>query len=116
LSGTYSFSIFGFIPASSTLLSGQGTAQLDGNGNVTAMSFTDYYTSGSPCQFTGKGTYSVTSSASGTTSVTVTSANCPGSAPTAPLTFVLQAAQQGASFLLTENDGGELATVTALKQ
>ena len=118
LSGTYSISIVAYVPSSNVLGSDLGTAQLDGNGNITAMSFADYYsgTGGNPCQFTGTGTYSVNSNASGTASVTLSSTNCASSVPPGALTFNLEAAQQGSSFLLTENDGKQLAQVTGLKQ
>ncbi len=115
LSGTYSISVLA--GTASGIGSDLGTAQLDGNGNITAMSFTDYFSQGgNPCQFNGTGTYSVTSNASGTASITFNSTNCASSVPPGPLTFNLEAAQQGASFMFTENDGKQLASGTGLKQ
>lgn len=118
LSGTYSISIIAV--NSNGGGDGLGTAQFDGNGNITAVSLTSFSQLGvpTPCQFTGTGTYSVNSNASGTASISISTtgsvANC---GPTlSPLAFNLEAAQQGASFLLTENDGKQLATVSGLKQ
>ena len=57
---------------------------------------------------------SLPSNASGTAQVNLNTAQCAVSSN--PLMFTLEAAQQGASFLLVESDGKHLATVTSLKQ
>ncbi len=111
LTGTYSFNEVG--STNGLWHDGNGTLQFDGNGNVKGT-MTNYYVGANPCQFSIAGTYTLSSSASGTASLTTTStnSNCVGSAGTVNL----QAAQQGQSLAFAETDGQRLDTGTALKQ
>lgn len=111
LIGTYSVKESG--SNGTQLHDGTGSLHLDGNGNVTGT-LTDYYIGGSPCQFALTGTYTVSSSASGTGtfSSTTTNSACTGNAGT----FTLQVGQQGQAFVFAENDGQRLSSGTALKQ
>ncbi len=111
LNGAYSFNESG--STGTQFHDGSGTLQFDGNGNLTGT-LTEYYVGSSPCQFSVTGTYSVSSSASGTASLTTTSANpgCIGSSGTVNI----QVAQQGQSLVYAETDGQRLATGNALKQ
>ena len=127
LSGTYSISAIAAYQGVTGLASYQGTAQFDGNGNITAISFTDYAV-GNSCTFTGTGTYSVASNATGTVNLTIntpitvalyqnTCTFVEGSSAGISLNFKLEAAQQGASFLLTPSGAQTyLYSITALKQ
>ncbi len=115
LSGVYSFSIFTSGPAG--ICSSLETADLDGNGNIDTVRVTgapSYAPPNAPttCTLKGEGTYSVSNDASGTASIVINTAN----GNLQRLTFSLEAAQQGASFLLVENDGVQSASITALKQ
>ena len=111
LSGVYSLSESGVI--GSQMHNGTGTLQFDGNGTLTG-SLTDYYAGGSPCQFSITGTYSVTSSASGTASVTTTTTNPACSGNTGAVS--IEVAQQGQSMVFAENDGLRIDNGIALKQ
>jgi hypothetical protein len=75
-----------------------GSFKADGNGNITAGTFTDNQGAGSLCSVTASGTYSLGSSASGTATITFNSTgNC---IPTRALNFNLQAGAQGNSLQL----------------
>ena len=129
LSGTYSISMS--LPpgtatgSGSTVIPIAGTMQFDGNGNITGGSI-QYPVPGLAAdqtrQYSMKGTYSVSSSASGTATLTFTQTG--GNTdqqyvpfiPTTPFAFTLQAAQQGASAILAESDGLAGMWIIALKQ
>ncbi len=122
LSGTYSISYVAS-PGNSGGLenTGVGTATLDGNGNISAISLETYWTDGGfTCQYTGSGTYTVSANASGTAKIFLTSSTTrPSGSQTCTLPaleFATQAAQQGASFFLNENDGNGATLISALKQ
>ena len=99
--------------------------QFDGNGNITDGSI-QYPVPGLAAdqtrQYSMKGTYSVSSSASGTATLafTFTGGNTDQGMvpflPATPLAFTLQAAQQGASVILAESDELENMSIVALKQ
>lgn len=118
LSGTYVIGITGDIPNTSVLGSGIGTAQFDGSGNITAMSLTD----SADCTFAGTGTYSLDSNDDGSASIGLNPTSgqaCETLSHTIgpfSLTLLLKASQQGASFLLVENDAAEDLSITGLKQ
>ncbi len=111
LTGTYSVNETG--STGSQFHDGSGTLHFDGNGNLTGA-LTEYYVGSTPCQFSIVGTYSLASSASGTSSLTTSSTdpNCVGSTGTVNI----QAAEQGQSFVYAETDGQRLDSGTALKQ
>ncbi len=132
LSGTYSISTGIYSGASNGsgetgVIAIAGTMQFDGNGNITAGTF-QYPVPGQPANnpriYTLKGTYSVSSSASGTATLTFTQTSgntIPGLVPLIPsgtaYTFNLQAAQQGAAVILAESDGLQyIDSIIALKQ
>lgn len=125
LSGTYSIDVIAGPLGMSLNLSGLGTMQLDGNGNIVNTSFTVFATDGpNTCTYTGTGTYTLNSNASGNAKVTLSTTNSKcasalggtGYFPAQPISLAIQAAQQGSSFLTNENDGLAANTVTALKQ
>jgi len=111
LSGVYSLNESG--TTGGQLHDGSGTLQFDGNGTLTG-SLTYYYVGGSPCQFSITGTYSVTSSASGTANLATTTTNpaCTGETGTVSI----QVAQQGQSVVFAESDGLRIDSGIALKQ
>ncbi len=130
LSGTYSISTginseTGTACCGETVIPIAGTLQFDGNGNITGGSI-QYPVPGLAAsqtrQYSVKGTYSVSSSASGTAvlAFTFTGGNTDQQyvpfLPTTPFSFTLQAAQQGASVILAESDGLQYISVIALKQ
>ncbi len=131
LSGTYSISTginseTGTACCGETVIPIAGTLQFDGNGNITAGTF-QYPVPGQPANnprvYSLKGTYSISSSASGTATLIFTqlSGNTNQSyVPFIPtgssFSFTLQAAQQGASVILAESDGLQYISVIALKQ
>ena len=127
LSGTYSFSSgIGEATNTNSLIPVAGTLQFDGNGNITSGTF-QYPVPGLPANnpriYSFTGTYSVSSSASGTATLTFTqlSGNTnQGFNPIIPtgssFAFTLQAAQQGASVILAESDGLQYISIIALKQ
>ncbi len=111
LTGVYSINETGSTGSQSH--DGSGTLQFDGNGNFTGT-ITEYCVGSSACQYSIVGTYSLSSSASGTGSLTTTSTDpsCVGSTGTVNL----QAAEQGQSFVFAETDGQRLDSGTGLKQ
>ncbi len=129
LSGTYSIST-GIPPGTgmgngSTIIPIAGTLQFDGNGNISGGSIqypVPGLASNQTRQYSVKGTYSVSSSASGTAMLTFTFTG--GNTdqqyvpflPTTPFSFTLQAAQQGASVILAETDDIASMSVIGLKQ
>jgi len=98
--------------------------QFDGNGNITggSIQYPVPGLTGQTRQYSMKGTYSVSSSASGTATLafTFTGGNTDQGMvpflPATPLAFTLQAAQQGASVILAESDELESMSIVALKQ
>lgn len=128
LSGTYSIST-GIPPGTNTgsgttVIPIAGTMQFDGNGNITggSIQYPVPGLTGQTRQYSMKGTYSVSSSASGTATLafTFTGGNTDQGMvpflPATPLAFTLQAAQQGASVILAESDELESMSIVALKQ
>jgi hypothetical protein len=133
LSGTYSISTgiysgAGGCPSGETgVIAITGTMQFDGNGNIMGGTI-QYPVCGQPANnprvYSLKGTYSVSSSASGTATLTFTQTSGstdPGLVPlipsATPYAFNLQAAQQGASVILAESDGLQyIDSIIALKQ
>ena len=127
LSGTYSIST-GIPPGTgggTVLIPTVGTLQFDGNGNITGGSIQYLVPGLAPSQtrqYSIAGTYSVSSSASGTATLTFkftggnTNQGFLPFIPSTPLTFTLQAAQQGASVVLAENDAVASFSIVALKQ
>lgn len=111
LKGAYSINEIG--STNGQLHDGSGSLQFDGNGNLTGT-ITDYYVGSSACLFSIVGTYSISTTASGTASTTNSSTdpNCAGSTSTVNL----QLAQQGQSLVFAETDGLRLDTGSALKQ
>ena len=101
----------------------------DGKGNITTALFTSFQTN--QCVYQGSGTYAVTGTASGfpisqsvnqsafglaTTinwQLAGNASTCEGVGPTS---FILEAAQQGSSFLLLENDQQGSMSIAGLKQ
>ncbi len=111
LAGAYSVNESG--SEKGVLHDGSGTLQLDGNGNL-AGTITDYYEGGTPCRFSFAGSYTVSSTAGGTASLTATptTPDCSGRSGS----ISLQVGQQGQSFVFAERDGLRIDTGTALKQ
>lgn len=127
LNGTYSFSEFGqYVPNSTPVkgypayFSGIGILQLDGNGNITSGSVTQYIINSGPnestCVYTLSGSYTLPNSASGTASITETPAASGTCGTAASIPFTLEASGQGASLALAESDGISIVTGTAIKQ
>ncbi len=129
LSGTYSISTgiapeTGIVTTAITRIPIAGTLQFDGNGNITggSIQYPVPGLTGQTRQYSMKGTYSVSSSASGaaTLTFTFTGGNTDQSyvpfIPATPFAFTLQAAQQGASIIFAESDGVMNMSIIALKQ
>ena len=129
LSGTYSISTgiapeTGIVTTAITRIPIAGTLQFDGNGNITggSIQYPVPGLTGQTRQYSMKGTYSVSSSASGAATLTFTlsGGNTDQSyvpfIPATPLAFTLQAAQQGASIIFAESDGVMNMSIIALKQ
>ena len=129
LNGTYSIST-GIPPGTGTgngsaLIPTTGTLQFDGNGTITGGSIQYPVPGLAPSQtrqYSIAGTYSVTSNASGSATLTFTFTGGNTNQqyvpflPSTPFTFTLQAAQQGASVVLAENDDVSAFSIVALKQ
>lgn len=112
LAGTYSF-VHNGTDGNGQAFNGTGAVQFDGAGNMTGA-YTDYYRGGLTCQYSVSGTYSLSTSASGTANLTATTTSngCSGTTGT----IAIQAAQQGQSVLFAQNDGVSLDSGIAVKQ
>lgn len=114
ISGTYS--IYLSLGGEENII---GSFKADGNGNITGGVAQVYVESNPVCPSTFTGTYAIQSDATGTGTVTVTVGTAPACSDIqagAPLTFSLQAAQQGATLLYVESDGIAGFSGTASKQ
>lgn len=116
LNGSYAFSVVGDW-AQGQGFNGIGTIVFNGAGAVTGGSLTELvFTSGPSCTGTLAGTYSVSSSGSGTAQITVSlSSPCTG-AWDGSASFNIEVAQSGASVLLGSASPSPAFTATALKQ
>jgi hypothetical protein len=89
--------------------------EMDGAGNIDTVNPSDEFsTTGkrNHCLLKGEGHYMVRSDASGTANLVIPSVG----GGVQSVAFDLDAAQEGASFFLVENDGTATVSVTALKQ
>jgi hypothetical protein len=85
-----------------------GTLVADGKGNFTQGSFTDNPGAGSLCTTPATGSYGLSTNASGTATITLTSTGTGGcnGLPTRTLSFNIEAGQQGNTLIFGEVPGG----------
>lgn len=116
LNGTYALSVIGDW-SQGQAFNGIGTVVFNGSGTITGGSLNELvFTSGPSCVGTLAGTYSVSSSGSGTAQITVTvNSPCTG-AWEGSTTFNIEVSQSGASVLLASTLPAPAFTATALKQ
>lgn len=116
LNGSYAFSVVGDWTQGQAF-NGIGTIVFNGSGAITGGSLTELvFTTGPSCPATLTGTYSISSSGSGTAQITATpDSPCTGawqgSSP-----FNIEVSQSGASVLLASTSSSPAFTGTALKQ
>jgi len=114
VSGHYAFSEVGTYASGGYLypVSGNGTFQADGNGNISGTLVE--YESGGSCQDNITGTYSVGSSGQGTLTITVSPITVGCSSYSS--TFNLSVTQQGASAVFAESDLAGWVSGSVLRQ